>query len=280
MILAYHRPDTLEQALDLLGRPAPLTLPLGGGRLLSRPVKLRATPLAALGESFEVVDLQALGLDRIEPAPRSLVVGAAVRLSDLAEALDGAAPPSAAYELARLVRHEFNPHQAALATIAGALVGAAGTSLVAAALLALDSEWELAGGEQGRQEISSGDLLAMRSDRLKGRLLTRLTLPLAPSLAFEWVSRTPADRPLVFAGVARWSSGRTRVVVGGWGAAPTLALDGPEPGGALAAAQQAASHAVDEWASAEYRREMVALFVERCLARLQATPAASTPDPA
>ena len=50
MITAYHRPQTLEEALELLSRPN--ILPLGGGTLLSNP---QADPV-------EVVDLQSLDL--------------------------------------------------------------------------------------------------------------------------------------------------------------------------------------------------------------------------
>ena len=55
MILEYHRPDTLEEALDLLQRPTPFTVPLGGGSVLSHKTEL---PL-------DVVDLQNLGLDMV-----------------------------------------------------------------------------------------------------------------------------------------------------------------------------------------------------------------------
>lgn len=267
MILAYHRPKSLKQALALLARPEPLTLPLGGGRILSRPDGLRATPLLPQEQPFEVVDLQDLQLDRIQPAARSLGVGAAVRLKDLADALDLASANPAAAGLARAVRSEFNPNLAASATAAGALVSATGLSLYAAAVLALEATCETASAEN-RQTISASDLLALRKDFLRGRLITTVNIPLTPSLDFETIARSPADRPLVFAAVARWGSGRTRVVVGGWGAAPVLALDGPDAGGAAFVAAQACSQSGDAWASAQYRAEMAAVLVERCLTRL------------
>jgi CO/xanthine dehydrogenase FAD-binding subunit len=93
-------------------------------------------------------------------------------------------------------------------------------------------------------------------------------LPLNAHLAYEYIARTPADWPLVCAGVARWPSGRTRVVLGGFGAAPLLAMDGPLPDGAQIAAADAYSQAGDEWASAEYRREMASLLTLRALDRL------------
>ena len=83
-------------------------------------------------------------------------------------------------------------------------------------------------------------------------------------LAFESVARTPADKPIVCAAFAQWPSGRTRLAIGGWGLAPTLAMDGNEPGGVQDAAQNACTEAGDEWASAEYRMEIAGILAKRC----------------
>ena len=80
------------------------------------------------------------------------------------------------------------------------------------------------------------------------------------------IARTPADRPIVCVAAARWPSGRTRLALGGFGAAPTLAMDGPEDSGAQIAAASAYSQAGDEWASAEYRSEAAGILALRCLA--------------
>jgi CO/xanthine dehydrogenase FAD-binding subunit len=53
MITAYHRPQTLDEALTLLSRPD--ARPLGGGTILSRPGP----------DPIQVVDLQSLGLNTI-----------------------------------------------------------------------------------------------------------------------------------------------------------------------------------------------------------------------
>jgi CO/xanthine dehydrogenase FAD-binding subunit len=45
-------------------------------------------------------------------------------------------------------------------------------------------------------------------------------------------------------------------------------MDGPEAEGAQAAAQNAYSHAVDDWASAEYRQEVVGVLTRRCIETL------------
>jgi CO/xanthine dehydrogenase FAD-binding subunit len=75
MIIEYHRPETMEQAKKLLSRSKPLTIPLGGGTLVSHPSQ---DPVA-------VVDLQALGLDKINNDESIIKIGAMVRLQSLVE---------------------------------------------------------------------------------------------------------------------------------------------------------------------------------------------------
>ena len=38
MIIEYHRPETIDEALDLLARSQPATVPLGGGTVLNQPM--------------------------------------------------------------------------------------------------------------------------------------------------------------------------------------------------------------------------------------------------
>jgi CO/xanthine dehydrogenase FAD-binding subunit len=84
-------------------------------------------------------------------------------------------------------------------------------------------------------------------------------------LSYEYVARSPADQPIVCVAAAVWPSGRTRIALGGYGAAPVLAFDGSEAEGAQVAVQSAYSQAEDEWASAEYRREVASILARRCI---------------
>jgi len=61
-------------------------------------------------------------------------------------------------------------------------------------------------------------------------------------LKFACVSRAPLEQPLVYAAAGKWPSGRTRIVIGGWGESPILVLDGPSADGAEHAVQNACSH--------------------------------------
>ncbi len=127
MIIEYHRPTTIEEALELLARQEPRTLPLGGGTVLNRPDP----------EKVAAVDLQALGLDGLHNTGKSLVVGAAVTLNRFAR------QPGLQPALVKAINLELNYNLRQAATAAGVLVSADGRSGFAAALLALDAELEL-----------------------------------------------------------------------------------------------------------------------------------------
>ena len=173
--------------------------------------------------------------------------------------------PGLAEAIYRAVRHETTFNLRQVATVAGTLVAADGRSPFATVMLALDARLTILPDEEA---ISLGDLLPFRFERLRHRLITKISIPASARLAYEYVARTPADQPIVCASVARWPSGRTRLSLGGYGSEPVLVMDGPEPGGVEIAARAAYSQAGDEWASAEYRAEMAVVLTNRCQAKL------------
>jgi len=247
MILEYHRPKTLEEALLLLARTNPPTVPLGGGTVLSQPAE----------EAFAVVDLQALGLNGLEAVGNNLRVGATTTLEALAR-WEGLPPV-----LAAAIQRETHGNIRRMATIAGTVTAADGRSVLLTALLALDAHlvWM-----PEAKEIALGDWLPLRAGQKPGQLITAVMIPLQASLNFEVVARSPADRPIVCTAVARWPMGRTRVALGGYGKAPVLVFDGPQADGVEIAVRDAYSQAGDAWASAEYRQEVAATLIRRLLA--------------
>lgn len=257
MIRAYHRPATVEEALRLIARSEPRTLPLGGGTVLTQPDP----------EPFEVVDLQALALNAIRQMGNELEIGAAATLQAMLESeFVGTA-------LKETVRGEAPLNIRNMATLAGTLVACDGRSPVANALLALDAKLTMEDGLQtiaGARStaISIGELLPLRAEKLRGKLITLITIPTQVKFAYAATARTPADKPIVSAALARWPSGRTRLVIGGFGASPSLAMDGTEAEGLDAAARNACHEATDEWAGAEYRQDTAAVLAIRCAAAL------------
>jgi len=257
MIIAYHRPQTLDEALTLLTQPN--TLPLGGGTLLS---KLTA-------DSIEVVDLQALGLDSLNKTGNNPSTGSGQRLElgatlTLQAVLESEHCPEALKSALKL-EAPLNIRNAA--TVAGTLVACDGRSTFAAVLLAMDSRIIVNSKQKGEETINIGDFLPLR-DQVRGKLITKIVLPANIKLAFEYVSKTPADKPLVCAALAQWNSGRTRLALGGYGKSPMLAMDGTESEGVEAAARNAFHEAADEWASAEYRTDVAVTLAKRCLGSL------------
>jgi len=246
MILEYHRPQKLEEALTLLTRPYPLTYPLGGGTVLNR----------RNDQAYAVVDLQALGLNQIKAEGSTMRIGATTTLQSL---LEHEATPPLLKDALRLEK-SFNLRQ--MATIAGALVAADGRSPATTLFMVMDAQLQLA---PTNETIPLGELLLQRPGYLRGKLITEVIIPLQVRLAFHSAARTPADLPLVCAAVAQWPSGRLRMVSGGYGKAPIMVMDGMGAAGARVAAESAYGEAGDDRASAAYRREVVGVLVERCL---------------
>jgi CO/xanthine dehydrogenase FAD-binding subunit len=155
------------------------------------------------------------------------------------------------------------------ATIAGTLVACDGRSTFASMLLAADAKIEQANLKDSKieyQTTSIGEFLPLRSIKL----ITKVSLPVNIRLAFDYVARTPSDNPIVCAALAQWNSGRTRLVLGGYGKNPLLAMDGTEAEGVEAAARNAFHEATDEFGSAKYRMDVAATLAKRCLEVLSA----------
>lgn len=250
MITTYHRPTSLQEALTLLAQRG--RVPLGGGTLLSKPGP----------DPVEVVDLQALGLDTISRKGNVLEIGATVTLQELLESSES---PGA---LKTALRLEAPLNLRNAATIAGTLVSADGRSTLAVMMLALDAKLEqlsLKGSTPESKTVSLGEYLPLRHEGL----ITSVSIPMNVKLAFDYVSRTPADKPIVCTALAQWNSGRTRLALGGFGRSPMLAMDGTEAEGIETAARNAFHEAADEWGSAEYRMDVAATLARRCLDSLQ-----------
>ena len=199
-IAAYHRPDSLDEALSLLA--APNRRALGGGTIVV-PESRVARPEAA-----ELVDLQALALDGWEQTDDSLSIGAMVRLGDLA---DAAAPAL----LTDLARRELPSALRNQATIGGTVALGDPDSVLLAGLLAHEAQVHL----HGQDPIPLTESLA---EGVGQRIVTNVTLDPSGVGAIAATGRTPADTPIV-AAVARATDDGVRLALTGVGASPVLA---------------------------------------------------------
>ena len=246
MISTYHRPQTLDEALTLLTQPN--TVPLGGGTLLSK----------ATADSVAVVDLQRLGLDSLRVNGNDLTIGATCTLQSL---LESEACPSS-LKIALKLEAPLNIRNTA--TVAGTIVASDGRSPLVTMLLAMDAKLDHRQLTADRPPSTVLGLSEFLLTRPSG-LIISITIPLNTKTAFEFVSKTPADKPIICAAVAQWNSGRTRLTLGGYSKTPLLAMDGTEADGIQEAATNAYHEANDEWASAEYRMDVASVLAKRAL---------------
>ena len=237
----YQRPKTLEQALEGLRAGQPLA---GGTGTVPHRLRVRA-----------VVDVQDLGMDRLEAEGDRLVIGASARLQALVDS--EAAVPQA---LRQACRHEAALNLRNMATLAGTVVGGDGRSPVLAVMLALGAEARL---EPGGERWTVEHILERRGAGMRGRLITAFALPAVRWSAYAQVGRAPMDRPLVCAAAVRRADGTLGLALGGFGARP-LPLEGAD---LEQAARQAYAGAGDAWAGAAYRAHVSGVLVRRLLAQ-------------
>ena len=235
---AYHRPSTLDEALDLLSSPGRVAL--GGGTTLNADRE---------PSDLEAVDLQSLGLDAITATGDGQVrIGAtatldAVRRCDLL--------PDSLRELARL---EQPSTLRTLATVGGLVAGGWAESLLLAGLLAHDARVELAGPAS---EYSLAELLA--AGLRPGSLITAVTVDPSGRTASARTGRTPADVPIV-AAYGRRIEGFVAVALTGVGDRPVL-VDVYDPTAGL-------EPAGDFRGSREYRLHLAATLTARVMREL------------
>jgi CO/xanthine dehydrogenase FAD-binding subunit len=249
MITEYHRPSTLESAIELLGRKAPETVPLAGGTLLNRKTD----------HKFAVVDIQDLSLKGINKDGSMFRLGSALTLQEL---INHPEAPSIIYEACKK-ETTYNLRQ--MSTLGGCAAGGGGKSILLAVLLAWNAQLEL---QPGDITIPLGEILPIRKQFLQKKLITSITFNTAARVSFEVVCKTPADHPFAGVVVAQWPNGRTRVCVFGFGDYPITAMDGPSAAGADMAAKNVFAESGDINASTSYRQDISEILVKRCLERL------------
>jgi CO/xanthine dehydrogenase FAD-binding subunit len=245
MIVDYLRPKNISETLKLLDKQDLNPVLMGGGTAIDRFTI----------EPVTIIDLQELDLGGIREKGNFLEIGATTTLQSLYE---NQHTPEV---LRNLIQLEATSNLRQIATVAGTMVASTGRSAFTAALMALDAVVTLLPGDE---IVNLGDMLLMRDGKISSKIITKINIPLNVKLAYQSVSRTPRDLPILSVVIALWPSGRTRVILGGFGASPLLASDGPEPGGEESAVKDAAMHSKDEWASSEYRMEVAPILVKRC----------------
>jgi len=231
MIKGYYRPNTLDEALKLLDDPT--NIPIGGG-----------TTLTSSTRDVSVVDLQNLELNSIRDEDSSLKIGSTVTLEMLATHFDHSLP------IKEAIKVEASRNQRQQVTIAGLVCASGGRSPLLTLLMAMNPvmKWQ-----PGNIDIPLGEYLPQRKSWRKGSLITEFEFEKNQKIAFESVGRSPYDVPILCMALARWSSGRLRITVGGFGDSPMLVMDGNMNDDLELAVENALLSLSDEWGTAEYR---------------------------
>lgn len=235
-VSAYERPATIEEALVCLAEQDAVAV--GGG------TKVNAT---RSDTPVTVVDLQALGLDGIEPDGRLLRIGATATLQQLAD--DHAAP----IIVRCAARREQPSTLRAAATVGGCVAAADRSSELVAALLVHEATVTVL----DRKESTTArlDRLLQHLPLPPGSLLTSVTIETSGETSASGTGRTRADRPIVAAFARRTPDGRRLLALTGVAATPILVEDAEalEPPG-------------DFRGSSEYRRALAVTLSARALA--------------
>jgi len=247
MGIAYFRPKTLEDALNLLRLPN--KVPLAGGTYLT----------SNKSNTNDLVDLQDLDLNVLAKKEHGIEIGAMVRLQQL---LDSTIFPDAFQNAVKL---EIPINLRNSASMAGLIIKCDGRSPIATSLLAMDSSIIL---EPGHESVSLSDFLTSRRYKLHNHLITSIKLQSINFFSFQYVARTKFDRPIVCVALSKFLNGGTWLAIGGFGDHPILLCKEDNLNSLPLTARNAVCSADDEWASSDYRSAIVEILTERCLAQL------------
>lgn len=232
-VSAYWRPLSIQQAFELLARPDAVVL--GGG------TKLHAGPS---DQAVEVVDLQALRLDDIEPGERdSVTIGSMATLQQVA---DSDHVPAVVREAARREQPSTLRTQA---TIGGCIATGDPESELLALLLVHEAVVRLDWGV-GVEERTLDSVLG-RLPLRAGTILLSVTIATSGVAAVSRTARTRADRAIV-AAAGRRAGDTRRWALTGVAGRPVL-VDGNDELDPIG----------DFRGSDEYRRALAAVHLAR-----------------
>lgn len=248
-----HQPNTLDEAVKLINSQV---RPLYGGVALHRE---------SPGDVTAVVNLSKLGLDTHRVEGDSIELGSMLTLDDTRQTCLELDSPNTRF-LAEMIRQEAPITLRNTMTIGDLLVERKANSVLLTALVALDATVYMT-----EETVHISEWLA--ADDVRPTLVTAITLPLGSGgarHAYQKVSRTPADDPIVGA-VAYAENGMMRVAMCGVEHYPIL-LDElssvrqtSDITGALE--QLDLDPPGDHWGSSAYRLAMAKIMGRRVLER-------------
>ncbi|MCP4538423.1 MAG: hypothetical protein GY832_14910 [Chloroflexi bacterium] len=280
----FHKPTSLSDALTLLKRKNPRTIPLAGGTWLN-PRLGKEVPAEA------VVDLSELGLDQIKRDANTLCLGAMTTLEAVIK--DETCRSLANGILAQTADRDTTVNVRNVATVGGTVVVAPEGSEFLLALLALGAKLNtIAPSTLALRTIAHSTLspseeatiwsmhqflahpVAVLNDELV--IKVQIHLPVRAASGTARVARTPSDHPIVAAvAVIAKEPDAIRIALSGVG--PHLVLvefDQPEEAGeAVSQSVADTKPCTDFRGTVDYRRAMGVLMAKRALEQALGRPA-------
>ncbi len=240
-ISRYHRPATLNEAVDLLARDGVTSIVVGGGTVVNATEDTSET---------EVVDVQVVCADAIEEVDDRVIIGAMTRLQNLVD--HPVVPP-----LLRELAHREGPNTLRnAATVGGTVASGDPDSELLAGLLVHEATVDIE-HRAGSNGVSLGALLS-DPGALQGGIITSISVALGGTTASARTGRTPADVPIV-AAVGRVTGEGMRLALTGVALTPIVvtydSLDSLKP-------------PADFRGTSDYRRTLARTLVTRVLDQL------------
>ncbi len=273
----YHRPRSLDETLDVLAELGGRGKVLAGGQSLVPLMSMR------LSAPEHLVDVNHVpGLDGVQVDADAVRIGALARHSRVEH-------DTAAYDAIPLLRQALqqvaHPTIRNRGTTVGSLVHGDPAAEMPAVLSLLDGSVTLRTAE-GSRDVAAGDFFTgpMETDTRAGELAVAATFrrpPAGSRTAFVEVARRHGDYAVCGVGaVVQLTDGRptaARVALISMGDGPVLvdlapALDGGsiEPSTVVDLVDAATDPEADIHASADYRRHLAHVLVQRALTAAQA----------
>jgi CO/xanthine dehydrogenase FAD-binding subunit len=175
MIVDYFRPGNLKEAIELLNRAKPKTIPLGGGISISQ----------RKGGELAVVDLQKLKLNQIVEKNEIIAIGSTITIQELINSF------IFSKEINEDMKHESTFNLRQVATLAGTLITSDGHSIIGTIFTALGAVmvWE-----PGNIEVPLVEWKIIRKKSFKGRLITKIIVPREFNLKVETIRNSPESK--------------------------------------------------------------------------------------
>jgi carbon-monoxide dehydrogenase medium subunit len=269
MIAAYHQPEALGAALELIAKGA---TPIAGATGLYTGRARR---------DHEVVDVTRLGLDRIEVADDAVRMGATVTLAELARATQ--IPGMAGAVLRKAARAVASAPLRNVITVGGNVAHLVYWADMPVALLALDATIEVQRATGQPSQLALDVCLREGKKAWDGGLITSVRVPLAAGklgFGYERFTRTSSDYAFasvcVTLGLVDGAARQVRVALGAVQGRPSrlTEVESMVEGQAVTPelcksieqkVRDTVQVAPNFRAPAEYRRELAAVLVGRAV---------------